>query len=448
MSKAFPRSLLASISWLAIGSLLGQLVSAAAIPALARTYLPSALGVWAIVQSYAMTMSSLAGLRYELAVPVAKDAELAPLVRLQLLVTLLVTVLLCLGLLLWTPRDLGEGSIGLSHPVLLVTCVLLVGGGAVYELAGQICVRNGRFRTLAASRFAYGPGTNLAQLGAGWLLGGQPSALIAGSAVATGVAAAVGCARNLETLTAATRRDAGTNLRAIAWQFRHFPAFVVPYSILTLARDRGLFLALAAFLDLATVGLVSMAQRIAALPAGFAATAVGPVLHRHLASAERPSVYEPFVGRTLLGMIWIGAAGFSALAGLSGWLMPALLGREWSASGPFCSALAISGFTLFLSGVFDRTFDVVRRQATALWLEGSNSICSLTAVILVLWAGSGPVPALVAFSLVNAVHHVLWIVCAWIAIGFSRNGLLRLGLHFAAAVAGGAGLAMVLGIGN
>jgi O-antigen/teichoic acid export membrane protein len=131
-------------------------------------------------------------------------------------------------------------------------------------------------------------------------------------------------------------------------------------------------------------------------------------------------------------MVWLGAPIFFLLALLAEPLAPIGLGKEWSGVGVLCSIFAVSGFALFLSAILDRSFDVVRKQVRALWIEGSNSLVSLAVVWLMLANGADVTQALLGFAISNAVHYLVWIAVAWLSLGFSRAGLNRLICHVGA----------------
>lgn len=417
-----------SVSWLAFGALVGQALQAVAIPAITRVFSPASLGAWAVVQSLVVTGASIAGLRYELAMPLVRDlADARSIAHLQMacatLVACLVAMLFAWDLFL--PSDL----VSMFDSTLLVAAAfVLVLGGALFQLLGQAYIRDTRFGVLAALRGANGPGQTIAQLGIGWFTHGRPMALLAGAAVGTLLSLTIGW-KEVQRFFLRGPFSSLRQLKTTSARFRHFPLFVVPYSLITLARDRGSFLIIAAYLDLTAVGLVAIAQRLVTIPVGLVSAAISPVIHQRLASSDDRRLLEPDVAGVVVGLTWIGTSFFGMLAGSAATIVPLLLGPEWQAADAVCVALAGWGLSMSLSAVFDRTFDIVNRQSVALWIEGSSSLLSLTALWILIASGSGLAGALLVFAGVQVVHHLLWIAGAWLSVGFSPRGLRSLGLQ-------------------
>lgn len=426
---------LGSASWLATGSLFSQLFNFLAIPALARVFDPAVLGLWAVIQSYVLLAAGVAGLRYELALPLVRAHAVQSIIRIHLLLNVAVTILATGWLMLIPPAEVDAAIRDVGELLMWVSVATLIGGVAHFQLVSQYCVRKGHFGRLAIARLISAAGGTAVQLFLGVVYGGRVAALVLGAAMATVGAALVGGLRMRIRRKASNGGEERLELYEIARVHKRFPMFVVPYGFVTLLRDRGLLLLLASYLSLDVVGLVAMAQRIVAVPVGFASSAVGPVVHRRLAAADDPKVFEQAVGLVLRIMIWVGAPSFVLLALLAQSMAPLALGEEWAEVGPLCTVLAISGFTLFLSGLLDRSFDIVQKQSMALWIEGANSVVTLSVVWILLAKGASASQTMLGYALVNALHNLVWIVAAWRSLGFSAAGMRRLARHLFGSVA-------------
>lgn len=444
MHLSSSRAWIASVSWLALGSVASQVVNAISIPLLTRVFDPVSLGLWAVMQSYVLGAASIAGLRYELALPLAKDVFAPSIVRLQLLLSGVVACVFMAWLVVHTPDDLSLVRDDLKPHAFVLVGGLLVLGSSLTQLACQFLLREGRFGALAVTRFTSSAGVTLAQILLGFLAGGRAAVLMIGAMLASVVAGILG-GRKAWRLLKVPSKDGFRSLWVSAVEFRQFPLFVAPYGFVTVARDRGILLLLVAYADVGLVGLLALAQRLVALPVGLGTSALSPIVHKMLINAERITDHERIVLIILRCMIWVGAPVFLCLALFADSLAPVVLGSEWTDIGPLCVVLSVSGFTLFLSGLFDRTFDIVRQQARALWIEGSNTVFSLAVVWYLLEGGFDFMDALLGFVITNAIHHVVWIAVVWRTLGFSRAGLEGVVLHVSTAAIVAASVWVILG---
>jgi O-antigen/teichoic acid export membrane protein len=242
-----------------------------------------------------------------------------------------------------------------------------------------------------------------------------------------------------KTLAGAARIS--TVRRAAAAHFR-FPLYSVPYGVVGTLRERGILLLFAGLTTAEVAGLVAIAMRLSFFPAAFFASALGPVIYREAASSLND--IARFARLLRRAMLWL-SVGLTPLALLL-WLygeslFALLLGESWRQAGRFSSVLAFPALTLVISGLFDRLFDVVKRQRVGFLIELTYSSIAFATVLVALLQRISALDALRLFAGITIIYHLVWIVLVYREWRLPMKDLLVV-----VVVAGSAGLLTLLGV--
>ena len=289
-------------------------------------------------------------------------------------------------------------------------------------------IRHGRFGIAAASNAVTVAGSNLAQLGLAGL-GYDQLGLIAGSAMAAIGGTVVAAAPILK------NRDLGAldinEFRSLFVRHIRFLKYSVPFTILSLARERAAVLVLSAFGSLAQVGVYSQALRISSLPGGLAGAAIRPVIF-HTISREGIRVAAPQISLLVRGLAltsapWIGLFLYDPI-----FIFTALLGEKWSEAGLFGALMTAPAFAFLLTGWLDRAVDAVGRQDLNLKTQAIASLGSVGTFAAFLICFQNLFVATVAQSVVLSLAYILFLTTAFREFGLARWQLVKI---FIAAVA-------------
>lgn len=402
-----------------IGPLLSQILALTLVPLLFRLYTPRDFGVWAAVQSIAITAGSLVSLRFDLALVLERKLEAAS----QLFFAIIGVVCCCsivVGFLIGVSRGPLD-SLGLDGTTaVLGWCWLLFVGLSVVLQAWLM--RSGAFGSISVAMILNAAVTNIVQLAGG--TSGNGIWLIVGSV--TGQAATLALVF-LIVFSAAERPlwrwltfdEIMTPLK----QNRRFPQFSLPFTALSLLRERAPIFVIGAFGPTALVGLYSQAWRLTHFPSGLTSAALRPVFFHRTATEGLAAQGEPvdrFVRWLLLASSpWIGFVVFGNDA-----LFNLLLGEQWWGAGRLAAMLVLPAALFAITNWMDRLLDAIGRQDVNLKVELVAALASVGALWAALAAGRSLATAVLLQSTALAVTYVgfIWI-CYGIA-GWPRSSLV------------------------
>jgi len=412
---------------LAIGSTGAQIVQGIGTLLLGRLYTPAAFGVWFLVQSIAAFGSASGGLRYELAIPlVDRDEDALPVIALQAVCSFATTAISVLVLVLWHKQiAVWLGAPDLAVRVAAVPLIILLtalGASATYWF-----LRTKQFATLAKSRILMALGGVGLQAVLAPMARGNAGGLIIGSTAGLAVPVVM-FAHALKSRMKHVLQVSVDPARLSSAAKKHsaFPKYVVPYGFIGIVRDRGLVMLFAAYASMATTGFYALALRVVNAPFTLLYGSLSPVLYqRAVAEPDREKVAF-LIYRTLKILVTVSTPAFIAFAWFAPVVFTSVLGPRWKGAGAYAAVLIAPAYTLALQGLFDRMFDLVGRQRLALIIEICYTIAGLTAFAVTVVITRDTLIALVAFSAVSIVYHVVWITQVYRVMKFPQFDLVKI----------------------
>ncbi len=423
-----PRSRALAFAKAGSSAVISQAFAILLLPFLFRAYSPADFGWWAMLQAGILATASLSILRYDLAIVTEVDSQRAGKLFwgcLGLGGLAAVTVGLLAGWWAWSDNP------AFWRPGTLALCAAWLLPAVLQQPLTAWLLREGRFGAVSASIVATTAGANAGQLlMAVW----SPDfrGLIAGSAIGAGF----GMALAAGFCAVALPRWAGpANLMSLFYAHRRFVAFSVPFTLLSLARERAPVLILAAFGTPAQIGAYSQAWRLVHIPSGLASSALRPVVF-HAAARQGMQSISGLVQQLVAGMSLLAAPWLGVVMAKPEMLFAFVLGEAWSEAGIYAAILAIPALLFMLTNWFDRLLDVAKRQDANLKLEVVASVLSVGGFALALWAGVSLEDASFVQSVALSASYLIVLFVAYRICGFPLKSLLRV---LSGAVALGAG---------
>ena len=367
------------------GGALAQLVPLLLGPFIARLFTPEAMGLFTQFATIAAALAVAASLRYEQALPLARDEgeARALLARSARLLALAVAVSVPLA---WALHAAGW----LPLPALLPLAVLAAGVLQVLTLWAN---RAQRFQALAASRVVqYGGGAAL-QLGLGWLLW-QGAA--AGREDAWALVLAPLLAQGLASLWLLRPAPAGgwraalaTGRAAVGEAARRHKDFALvntPHAFLGTLQDALAVALLVAWSGEAAAGFWGLALRYLKAPATLVGSAVSQALYPRLAAAD---VVE---GRRLVRLVMALLGGVAlvlmmVLLMAGPWLFERVFGAPWREAGELARALAPYIAAHLVASPLAVVTMAWRAQRWAFRLAVLGQVAFVAALAIGLWQG-------------------------------------------------------------
>lgn len=419
--------------WLILASLSAQAINIGNVLIQARFYSPDALGVFAIFLSVQFVVSTLSTLRYDGAVVVARtDGQGARVVLLTLAVITGATAILAA---LTAAAGLADRHLTVqAGPEPLILLPVLFAVSALIILGQQWCVRQKRLGRVAAGTVTAALSVLCAQTAFGLI--GSPQGLIEGYVLGQGVAALVFAAPLNHAVTRALaslrRRPIGPAMVGLARRWRRFPMFGLPGSMVAYAFMQTTPLLIGGLLSPTAVGYFSMAYRATYTPFALLPSTLRQATYAALARAVQGTDGDVWRRHMNLILVWVGlvqslACAFIFVVGPD--LFSLLLGERWRAAGSVASIIAYGASAQALSTLFDRFFDLVGRQRTALLISLAATAATMAAVGGAALTTHALEPTALAWAGVSIVYAVVWILNANRVVGFGvRSVLSQLGL--------------------
>ena len=401
-----------------IGGIVSQVAAVAALPVISRLYSQGDIGAWAVWYSVGVIVGSVASLRYEPAIVIAKDDSEAWALTWLCAVLAACWAVAVSVLLIWTPFANMAGASSGVPPGVIAMIVPLCLCLAFSQVLQSWCTRRGRFGLLAAAQIALVV-TPLAVQIAGSALGGGVAWLAAGNLAGQFAAVLVALP---------VWRGGGIvrgNITEVARRFAKFPLFSAPYTLFGVIRDRAALLVLQAHITPPQLGQYSYAYRGLNLPVGLVSGIIRPVLFRACA-ADSVTAAEPVVHRLHLALACAATPFVVLFCFMPDQIVELVLGRGWAAAGEIGLWLIWPSFTFLFCNWLDRVLDVLGRQSLALGMEVAFSILSIGGMAAAFACGWGFRGALAAQSIMLTFYNLTYLVATYRASRWSLLSLARL----------------------
>jgi O-antigen/teichoic acid export membrane protein len=419
LQKRMPkRGLAQSLFSSGIGPLLSQALTLALVPVLFRLYTPEDFGSWALIQAVAIGAGSLASLRFDLALVMVRDLRAAE----QLLFAVVAVVISCsivAGGLVFTAGFLEVLGVDGISAALGWCWLLLVGLGVAFQ--GWL-MREGAFTKISIGVVLNAIFSNLVQLAGG--LSGHGSWLIIGSVA--GQAAAL--TFNVWIVMRSAHRPDLKLLRfdkmlSMLRENQRFPKISLPFTILSLLRERAPILIIGLFGPSAAVGLYSQAWRLTHFPSGLTSAALRPVFF-HRTVSEGLAAQGAAIDRLVRSLLLASSPAIGFVAFGNDALAETLLGPRWRGAGQLAAMLVFPAALFTITNWMDRLLDAVGRQDVNLKMEIVAGLSSIGAFWGALAAGT-PLMTAVFLQCVALSTSYLWFLwtCYRVA-GWPRAGLV------------------------
>jgi lipopolysaccharide exporter len=322
---------------LGTGTAIGQGVVVIATPIWSRLYGPADFGRYGLILSFLSTATVAVSLRFDMAIPLARDQDEAVRLTLLALICTLPVSLAAGAIFVWlTVRGLlGFGAIA---PWSAVFVVLALGLTGAFSALRYFHVRNGNFRGISASLVAQGLGRALtpiflAPLKWGWvgLLTGELIGRAFG--ISSLVKALVGGVAQLTTRS---------KLRELFRVYRRYPLVFLPSSILDAASAALPVPLVVGLFGLSSGGEFLLAQQLVLVPASLISGSLGDVFHAQLVPGARrdPSDVPKLVWRTALRLLIFAGAVYLPVACLAPFLSVPIFGAPWARVGTLVAILS------------------------------------------------------------------------------------------------------------
>ena len=395
-----------SVTVLAGGTALGQAIVLLASPVLTRLYQPEEFGVLAVYASLLGIVVVFAGMRYELAVPLANDDEQA----IHLVVLALVLVVLvagCTGILILLAGGQLAAWLRISeyerYLWLLPLGVLLAGS---YQVLNYWAVRKRDYSRIARTKLHQAIGSVAVQIGCGLAKLG-PLGLIGGQIV--GQSAGVGTlARSMRPLGRAFARVRAGKIVELGKRYAAFLRFGAPQAFINALGQHLPQLMLAGLFSSQTAGLYLLARRILNYPVQVVGQSIRQVYYPRAKQAYDQGRAYPYAMRLSLILAASAVIPTLVIALFAPPIFGFCFGEEWRQAGVYSSLLVWWLAVGFVNIPSVSLIPIVGLQRFHLTIESAFFAPRIAAIAFGAWLNS-EIVAIAALACVGVVFNVLLI---------------------------------------
>lgn len=399
------------------GTVLSQGLAIIAAPLLTRLYSPSDFGALAIFISILSVMVVVVSLKYQLAIPLPQDDEIAiNVMAIAMISVVLMTAVAGLLLLFFGEKFAHILDMKAIVPYLWIVPVSLFGAG-VYQVLSYWALRKQDFTRIARTKINQGIANVLTQVIVGLLTKG-PLGLLLGDAIGrtsgSGSLFALFWKRDRQLIS----NISWEKMKEVAIRYRNYPLIS---SLSGLVNSTGLQVApimLASYYGAAVVGWFSLTQRIIGIPMRFIGLSVASVYTSEAARLvrENPNQLKSlFTDQTkklaLIGGIPILLIGLSAPLFFS-----FIFGPSWEESGQYAQVLSIMFAIQFVVTPLSQTLNILERQSVQLIWDAGRLVIVIATIFLCAFLKLTPIKVILAYSISMSIAYLILFLMAFLAI--------------------------------
>lgn len=395
------------------GTVLGRLITLAALPIATRLYSPEDFAVLATYLSVITIIAVAASLRFDLAIPISESHEDAANL-LVLSIGAAVVVSLVLSLMIYLMPNIVALAIGnpsmKPYLWLIPLGVLMM---ANYSALGFWATRARRFGAVARTRVTQSLVGVGALLGLG-AIGVAPLGLLIGNMLNGGAGSlslAFQAFRHDRTMFRAVNT---TRLAATFNRYRRYPIYSTPEALANTAGFQIPVILIAAFAG-AEAGFLLIARQIMAAPLTLLGQSIGQVYLSRAAAEKQAGQLADLTLQVVRRLTQIGA-GPLIFAGMTAPpLCSFVFGDEWARMGSIITWLTPWMILQFVTSPIATVLHQTGRQHWALWLQVTGLIVRVGAVVAAgLWFPTKAVPAM---AISAAAFYVIYLIILMHAAG-------------------------------
>lgn len=396
---------LRAVLMVAGGTVVAQVIAAAATPILTRLYGPEPLGALATVLAYSGIVGPVAGLCLPIAIVLARGGdEVGDLKRTARMLALPIGIAAAIA----APFFLkGMGEIGVPGSLLGGAVLLLIVSSVWVQVSQQQIIRASDYRLLGLLTVGQAIIFVAVQLGAG-SLHPDPSLLIAvSSGYSLFFLLLAGASSRYRALGAVSR--SGASMLATLRRFSDFPRYRAPQVLINALGAHLPTLLLAALVDVRWAGLFMVTQRILTLPVMFVGKSISDVIYPQVVQLVRAQTSSyPLLKTWTVAAAVISTPIAVILIAVGQPLFAFVLGEQWSQAGLLAQAMTPWMVAALVCRPAVGAIPALELQRAYLVSDAATTVVKSVVLVLMLSSGAEVWVCLLVWSLLSA-GGLLWI---------------------------------------
>jgi O-antigen/teichoic acid export membrane protein len=405
-----------AVSILAGGTAASQALALCAMPVLTRLYPVEVFGILQVYLSLLTACLAIASLRYELAILLPQDDEVAANVHAVALVSVfLVSAAVAVGVAL-LPLQRWRGISGeVTHWLWLLPAGVLAGGSL--QVATYWALRDKLFAAVARAKFTQVGGQIGVQLPLG-AVAPSPVSLIGGDIIGRTLAAVVLFRSSLKRSAGRLRAVSLQGMRAAAWRYREFPMVSSGSGLLNAAGGALPPLLIGYLYGAKVLGLFALVDRVMSAPSTLVGQAISQVYMSEggRVAAVAPEKLYALFKRMLLRLLQLAIGPAILVAIFAPTVFGFVFGPQWAEAGYFARLLAPRHLLAFAVWPLSSTLALIERQRTQLAWDLGRLVMALGAVWLAFHEGLSAAGAIGFYSVAVFLNYCAYITLCYVEL--------------------------------
>jgi O-antigen/teichoic acid export membrane protein len=377
--QKFTNRLFRNLGYLVGGTALAQALSILVLPIITRLYTPEDFSVLAAFTSIVSMISVISCLRFEIAIPIPKkEGHALGLFVLSLISTVLVSLLLIVAIYFFSDqlnRATNDQLIGYQW---IIPIAVFISG--LYGALQYLATRDKAFILIAKTRVGQALTSSGAQVCLG-LLGIAPFGLLFGFILSIG-SGVVALARHfIKTWLARVESIRFRKLLLILYSYRRYPKYSVLEAFANTGSVHFPILIIAYYALGEEAGFLLLAMKLLSAPMTLIGRSVSQV---YLSEAPERYINGQLVGFTykvIWSLVKVSALPLLCIAIISPFIIPIILGDNWSRAGILITYMTPWFFMQFITSPVSMSLHITNNQKSALILQVIGLILRVASVI-------------------------------------------------------------------
>lgn len=379
LKKALKSPFVKRVSVLVGGTAIGQLIAILTLPVLTRLYDPDAFSVLAVYVSALSILTVISGMCFEYAIPLPKSDRIAAALFLLASTSVLVLTLLVSLVIILLPdifNTLTKNKI--SHLLWFIPIGVFSVG--IYNTLQYWSTRHKKFKLIAKTRVTQSLAGTCVKLGSGYFLNGLTAGLIFGQLIAQGSGVLRLSLSLLKNDWQTLKKIKFKYLKLALIRYDQFPKFTTLEVFANTAGIQIPVLLIAYYAAGPEAGYLMIAMQLLSAPMSMISGAISQVYLAEGADKFHKGSLQEFTKKTILNLVKISFVPLFILALLAPFLIPLLLGFEWSRTGALISWMTPWFFMQFITSPVSTVMYITKNQKLAFALQFVGLIIRVGAV--------------------------------------------------------------------
>ncbi len=399
-----------NVSTLLTGTVLAQLLVLVLEPIFSRLYSPEQTGEFAIILAVATTITTIAGLRYDMAIvltdPFANARVLRNTVTVIIATVSVLTTLLMIPFGGWLAEIIGYPYLG---PWMTTTGLLIFTLSQVNSFNFWF-TKTKQFGVISINRVQMRGSTQVIQILLALFSVGGLTGLVAGQVL--GQAGAAGTLMWKGRKKVEGEGEPTATPKELLKRYRRMPLINGPNALVDAIRLQGINILIGALYSTNAVGQFSKAWLLMQAPVTLVNGAISQVFFQRFADTPRGEML-PLAKKSVKVSLLFGSIPFLLAFAIAPWIFPIYLGARWDISGEIARALVPWLYMNIVTSPISTVFVVTERQhemlmfAVIYMITGLGSIYAGARLGLDIVTTTWLLASLMAIALIGLVFLTL-----------------------------------------